>query len=304
MPFEDGYVLKRIIASVMSFMSKWKVFSQICVLIAFMVLVFMVQGLMGYFNLKAMKAVTANDFNGSVNNLITISGVNEEILKIRSEYLLALSNVRAGMSLDLSSLLMRVQALQMLNPDPATIGTIEQTVGEIETLLKQPVSRINYERLDSKLIATSMLLQSLQRKVKDSAINSMESGNSYTRRSLVVNIIILIFSVLLSFVLGLTIATSISQPLKSIVTTTNSLAVGDLSQNLEAQGTLEIVDVVRGLNHAIGGLRELVRGINEQSEMVLYAGKELTAASVDSGKSATEVARAMEELARASSDQA
>lgn len=304
MPFEDGYVLKRIVVSIMSFMSKWKVFSQICILIAFMVLAFLVQGIMGYFNLKAMKEVTATDFNGSVNNLITISGVNEEILKIRSEYLSALANLRTGLSLDLSSLLMRVQALQMLDPDPNTMGTVDQTVKEIEALLKQPVNQVNYEKLDSKLITTSMLLQSLQRKVRDSAINSMESGNSYTQRSLVVNLIFLIISVSLSFILGLTIAASISQPLKSIVAATNSLAVGDLSHNLEAQGTREIVEVVRGLNYAIGGLRQLVRGINEQSEMVLYAGKELTAASADSGKSATEVARAMEELARASSDQA
>ncbi len=62
--------------------------------------------------------------------------------------------------------------------------------------------------------------------------------------------------------------------------------------------------MVQGLNQAMAGLRSLVKGINEQSEALYIASRDLKSASLETGKSATLVAGTMEELARGYAEQA
>ena len=61
---------------------------------------------------------------------------------------------------------------------------------------------------------------------------------------------------------GLGIASSISRPLDETVRAAKALATGDLTKNLKVAGCQEVQGMVDGLNQAILGLRDLVKGID------------------------------------------
>ncbi|HBE77179.1 MAG TPA: hypothetical protein DDW65_05285 [Firmicutes bacterium] len=62
--------------------------------------------------------------------------------------------------------------------------------------------------------------------------------------------------------------------------------------------------VVLDFNNAVASLRQLVSGINEHAQMLALASNELREASVNSGRAVGEVATVVEELTKASSEQA
>jgi methyl-accepting chemotaxis protein len=108
---------------------------------------------------------------------------------------------------------------------------------------------------------------------------------------------------LVSVILGWLVAHFITYPLGKMLTLTESLASGDLSQNTDASGPLEIYKMATGLNSAVSGLQQIVVVINERADNLFSASKELKTASSETGQSAVQVAMAMEDLAKASLEQ-
>jgi methyl-accepting chemotaxis protein len=116
-------------------------------------------------------------------------------------------------------------------------------------------------------------------------------------------IIILVLSGTISTILGLLISISISGALKKIDTVSKDLATGNLVNSIEVTGSPEIRKVAASLNQAMDGLRQLVLGINQETEKIANASKGLERASKDTGQSAQEVSRAMNALTIASNEQ-
>lgn len=108
---------------------------------------------------------------------------------------------------------------------------------------------------------------------------------------------------MVSVILGWLVAHFITYPLGKMLTLTESLASGDLSQNTDASGPLEIYKMATGLNSAVSGLQQIVVVINERADNLFSASKELKTASSETGQSAVQVAMAMEDLAKASLEQ-
>jgi methyl-accepting chemotaxis protein len=111
-------------------------------------------------------------------------------------------------------------------------------------------------------------------------------------------------------VISYLVAHQISAPIQDMVNVVNLVSVGNLTKNLKLggsraffKGSQEFGQLVDGLNHAIGSLRNLITNINQQAQTLALACKELKNASNESGRSATEVAKAVESMAKASLEQ-
>jgi len=181
---------------------------------------------------------------------------------------------------------------------------ISERLDSIKTLLQDPPSSENYETLRNILFAINLKLSEIQTDISSNTVEAIVKNNRFLNESHTIGIILMIVSSIFSVLLGLVIVNSILGPLKRVEEAAKSIAVGDLTRNVEAKGSPEILRVVRGLNQAMQGLRELVKNINDQSEKILETSRELKTASTETGKSASGVAQAMEELAEGSTKQA
>ena len=144
---------------------------------------------------------------------------------------------------------------------------------------------------------------SLEQSVKNAGVTTIAETHDFANVSQIWTIVIFVGCSIFAIFFGLGIASSISRPLDETVRAAKALATGDLTKNLKVAGCQEVQGMVDGLNQAILGLRELVKGIDRQSDSLSVASKELNDASSDTGRSANQVAAAMNELAKAASDQ-
>lgn len=125
--------------------------------------------------------------------------------------------------------------------------------------------------------------------------------------------IIALFSFIFLTVGGLIsfqVALQISAPIQAMVNVVKHVAMGDLTKTLKIEkdrgffkGTQEFGQLVDGFNYAIDNLRNLIGNINEQAKILTTASEKLKDTSNESGKSATEVANAIEYMAKASAEQ-
>ncbi|MGE5606530.1 MAG: methyl-accepting chemotaxis protein [Bacteroidota bacterium] len=289
----------------LSILSRLRVFYQILLIIIIMVGFIFLEGYLGLKVIDQMQQVSSGVFNSTVDGFKTINETREELDKYRKEYLLILAKVNPSV-ISTSMLLNQAMGLVPLlsGIDSEQSSPIYQELQSIKGIFEKPVSPENYQELEAKLALINVALNNMENNILTKATESMQFGNTFSVESRNTTIEILLISIFSSILLALIITASISNPLKSIVNAAKSLATGNLSKDVNAQGCQEATQVVKGLNEAIFGLRKLVGGINEQAQLLINASKELRDASSDSGRSATEVARAMEELARASSEQA
>ncbi|HEY8463011.1 MAG TPA: HAMP domain-containing methyl-accepting chemotaxis protein [Bacillota bacterium] len=104
--------------------------------------------------------------------------------------------------------------------------------------------------------------------------------------------------------IGFAIAILIAKPLELVDDTAKALANGNLTKTVHAKGSREVAGMTESLNRAISSLRELVGGVNEHSNMLYIASQELKHSSSETGRTAVEVAKTMEELSHAATEQA
>jgi methyl-accepting chemotaxis protein len=122
--------------------------------------------------------------------------------------------------------------------------------------------------------------------------------------------VISIFFLVIGGIISYLVAQQISAPIKDMVKVVNLVAMGNLTRTVKFEGkrgflkvSKEFGQLVDGFNHAITSLRSLITHINEQAQTLAIASKELRNASTESGRSAAEVAKAVESMAKASLEQ-
>lgn len=290
---------------------KLKVFQQVLIIIGIMLLFIGVQGIISIKINNTMRLANQRLFQTSVNQLTNIGIVKAYLEQIKSTYLDALSgnstidlSNEAGVSglLNISGELEpSVRALRGVDPERA--GTLLKYVDSIKQIFALPVNADNYKKLLNQLSPCYVIVDNLNNEILISSSDAAMSTASFATTSQVVTMIILLLSAIISIFLGLGVASSVSRPLKSIAQAANQLATGDLSIEVKAAGSREVVEVVQGLNHAIAGLRDLIAGVNHHSETLLTASTELKDASTETGRSANQVSQAMEELAKAATEE-
>ena len=284
-------------------LSKLRIFYQILVIILIMLSCVFIEGYSNLGIIDQMQETSSQVFGESMQMSDALFNLNKDVLELKIDYLEALNNKEEFIIRTLSLVNFDSYIYHIKRFDPNSATKIERSVNDIEKVLKEPINKENYNKLNDSMYFVFLTINSLDNKMKDSTAQRMVFGNRFSQGSKEKTILMLLISFIISLTLGLVIATSISRPMQSMAKATNLLATGDLSFNVNARGCYEATVMVGGFNCALTGLRLLIKGIDQESEYIITASKELKDASFESGRSASEVARAMEELASGANEQ-
>ena len=284
-------------------LSKLRIFYQILVIILIMLSCVFIDGYSNLGIIDQMQETSSQVFGESMQMSDALFNLNKDVLELKIDYLEALNNKEEFIIRTLSLVNFDSYIYHIKRFDPNSATKIERSVNDIEKVLKEPINKENYNKLNDSMYFVFLTINSLDNKMKDSTAQRMVFGNRFSQGSKEKTILMLLISFIISLTLGLVIATSISRPMQSMAKATNLLATGDLSFNVNARGCYEATVMVGGFNRALTGLRLLIKGIDQESEYIITASKELKDASFESGRSASEVARAMEELASGANEQ-
>jgi methyl-accepting chemotaxis protein len=283
-----------------------KVFHQLLIIVILMTGFLALEGFLGVNAIDTMEQVTRKIFSKSMSG---IAGTNEfanNSNRLQLSYISDLLNNTSytkGLYTEIESTFTTdLAALEEDYPDESE--TLKQELATIKRIIWQPASRENYRRIEASLGNVRMAISAITNKMVNNSAESMHIGAQFSTSARVNTIVILIIGVLAATLIAFCINFFIARPLKKIKNSAKALAQGDLTKTIHAEGSIEVSNVIGSLNKAILALRDLVRGINEQASMIYSAGQELRSASNETGRSAVEVARAMEDLSRGSAEEA
>ena len=295
-----------------SFAAKWKIFNQILFVIAVMIVFMFIQGLLSYTTVGVMNSNMQEAINQNANALSYISNARFNLEKIRNNYLLNMTG-RIKSDLFSSSALLeeiKINLSYLESIDEKNTKGVIDNIDAIGIILMEPVSEENYTNIQRILASLTedvsgngISFTTLEQSAKNAAVDTISKAKAFANGSQILTVVILLGCLLIAIFFGLGIAGSISRPLDETVRAAKALATGDLTKNLKVAGCHEVQGMVDGLNQAILGLRDLVKGIDMQSDSLSVASRELNDASTDTGRSANQVAAAMNELAKAATDQ-
>jgi methyl-accepting chemotaxis protein len=226
------------------------------------------------------------------------------LIKINYEYVQALIENRQALLNSADALGMKSSLGKIKFFDEKNVDECTKRIDSLIQITNLATTKENYELLKNQIIEINSFFNVIQDETINTSINMNTENDKYSAAATATMIIILILSGLISTILGLLISLSISDALKKIDMVSQDLAIGNLSHTIQVTGSPEIQKVSRSLNQAMDGLRELVRGINSQTEKIANASKSLERSSVETGQSSQEVSKAMSTLAIASGDQA
>ncbi len=267
-----------------------------------------IQGYLGIRNINQMQQVSEDIFSQSLQGVVEFQKIQNEFNEFQNKYLADLIQDEKQAPIYFNTLqnLMegKLFTLKKVYPFPELFRDIEVGMARIGEIVRQPVNSIeNYRQVEREIMAIKSITLEMNGKVMNSTIKSMSLGNNLSNTSRRNTLLILFSGALLSTLIGLLIASFIASPLKMVGSTANALAAGDLSKDITAIGSIQVGRVVESLNIAIRSLRNLVIDINEQSQILYNASQELKFASFESGRSAADVAKVMEELAKAATEE-
>ncbi|RCW60292.1 methyl-accepting chemotaxis protein [Halanaerobium sp. ST460_2HS_T2] len=111
-----------------------------------------------------------------------------------------------------------------------------------------------------------------------------------------VTVITLLLSALIAWILTRTTV----GPINQLVEQADKVAEGDLRNKVESKKTDELGTLVTAFNKMIDTLRDLVYNIDDNTDAVVTAVKDLNSVSKDTGRSAEDIAQSMTEVAEGS----
>jgi len=281
-----------------------KVFPQILLVISIMLFVIFIQALMAFRVIDTMQKNTMTVFQQNAGKLGDLGKIKFELESLRNNYLQVLTGretflTSSSIAADVNRRIERLESV-----DKAQVAQMLEINEKITDLFRRPVSERGYETLSGHIATIGMILDLLESTISRNALDTIDNSKHYSSWSKLCTAILVLIGLTLAVIVGLMVATSISNPLQVVVQATEALATGDLTKNVVIErGASEVQNMVRGMNQAIEGLKSLIIGINEKAETLAVASRELKEASADTGQSANQVAKAMEELAKASSEQ-
>jgi len=284
--------------------TRLKLFHQVLLIIILMLGFLGLEGWFGLKNIHSMHQVTQQVFTDTVSGTDAVYAIRDDLNEIEINYLTTLANLPVSQltTIDLDTNINMLAAFMAGNQ--ADLQIILNEAENLKKLLAAPVSPENYAALSRHLSLIDSALTRLENLIRLTSLRTMARGNEYTANSRRNTIILLVFSAALSIGFSLLMTRSISRPLKKMVAVTDALAAGDLSLEVQVEGSKEMRSIGNGIKGAINGLRGLILRVNRQAESLLAASQEILVASNESKKSAAEVARVMEELAIGASEQA
>ncbi|RAK08126.1 methyl-accepting chemotaxis protein [Halanaerobium saccharolyticum] len=113
-----------------------------------------------------------------------------------------------------------------------------------------------------------------------------------------VTVITLLLAALIAWILTKTTV----GPINQLVEQADKVAAGDLRNKVQSKKTDELGTLVGAFNKMIDTLRDLVNNIDDNSDAVVTAVKDLNAVSEDTGRGSEDIARSITEVAESSSE--
>ena len=294
---------KKIADKLILLLSKLKVFQQVLIIIALMILFLGIQGYRSVKIIDIMQNSAFKAFDQSMRGQSDISDIKATIQLLRYNYLVQLTKKGQQNPYNITIL----QAIGTINSlelkDKTTSEQLINSLNEIKDILTEPVTDANFYRLQKVADTVTLSLDILGSSVHDSGSLILSTSTKFSSGSRRDTLIIVILSAIIAICIGLAIASSVARPLKEMEVASRSLAKGDLSKNISIVGCADAQGTVHGLNQAIDSLRQLIQKIDEQAESLYHSSKDLKDSSKETGRSSQNVAIAMEELARAMTEQ-
>jgi methyl-accepting chemotaxis protein len=164
------------------------------------------------------------------------------------------------------------------------------------------------QRMDQKLNSLASLIDSIIDSLftasDTDARTKTEVNHSAATQTIHLLTALAIIAIIASLGLGNMISKGIGNPLRHLTVAAEQLAAGDISLSI---ATINSQDEIALLNNAFAkmadSLRELAGRVQENSNILYQAGRELKNTANDTGKSAQNIATTINELAQATSDQ-
>jgi methyl-accepting chemotaxis protein len=113
-----------------------------------------------------------------------------------------------------------------------------------------------------------------------------------------------VFMALLSLGTSLFIGNVLVKPLKHIVNVSNTVASGNLTENVEIKDTTEIGILASSFNSMVSNLRNLVKEVIKAAENMSASAEELAAGAEQSNQATQQVAGAIQQIAVGANEQA
>jgi methyl-accepting chemotaxis protein len=292
--------------------SKLKVFHQILLIIVSMLVFLAVQGMLSIQINQQMSSSNKDIFRNSVSRLNHITTSKYYLEWIKSSYLEVLTgrvkntdllNESGNVGLLNISYEMEPAVRALRDADDSLANSLLKNVAEIKKILGAPICEENYQKLLKLLGASNILINDINTKIMNTSSEMADYSSSYSKQAILLTLVILLISTGISILLGLKVVSSVSKPMEKIVQTADALAEGNLSPVSHVKGCKEADTAVRGLNKAINSLQNLIRRINDQSNVLLIASKDLRDGSDESGKSANQISLAMEGLSKGTTEE-
>lgn len=194
-----------------------------------------------------------------------------------------------------------------LNKETWKIEEDSEDSKKFAELIKKIINSEQTEGLDEALVADKKKYVSyFTNKAtgwKFVALLDYEELSNNTGRVRNITFIAGVIGIIVSVLLALYIANSISRPINKLVRDMGRVADGDLTVTVERGRNDEIGKLSENFGYMIGKIRELIAGINKVSDHVLSSANTLSKASGDNTNATNEVARAIGEIASGASEQ-
>lgn len=279
-----------------------KVFYQILLIVAIMVIFLGVQAYMNGAIINTMQNAVKTIFVDGSDKLNQIARLKQDIATIQTGYSEAVIHEGAS-SYQLDSNLNAKFGIVLEWLDEEGKKDISAKLDSIKELFKALPNKANYQHVKNGLIELNYSLDNIQSRISSAMVAGITNNERFLNESRTNGLIMMLVGFIFSICIGLVIVHSIATPLKQMETAARAIASGDLTQNITTSGAPEILRAVDGLNRASHSLLELVRNINSEATELFLAGRKLQTAAAETGNSASEVARTMEELAKGSLQQ-
>jgi methyl-accepting chemotaxis protein len=129
--------------------------------------------------------------------------------------------------------------------------------------------------------------------VEMSEVTAGTSGILYT------TLIVISIFIFLGILLALWIIRSITKPLNKVITATNRISEGDLTEEVEITSNDELADLAKSVNNMVNKLHSLISGVIDSAQSVAGAAQEISATTEEIASASTtqaESAQSMQEL--------
>lgn len=126
---------------------------------------------------------------------------------------------------------------------------------------------------------------------------------SHTMKSVGVMGGLILLAILLAAATAFRIARGIASPLQSLAAAAEKMADGDLTQNIEVSGALEVNQLTHALTGMQNSIRDISKQIRESSEQVAASSQQLTASAEQSAQAANQVASTITDVAQGTQNQ-